>query len=229
MARSPIILAIDGPLSGSCEAAARLPLQLDDIVSGAKVGVPFLLRCGVGSLAAMRSSYGGLIVADLKLADVGDVMLSTVSAVKDFVDAVIAHSFIGYSGALDELSEGLRGWGLKLVLVASMSHPGSQEVYDGSLGQLLKVISKARPWGVVAPATRPNVISAVRAALGSEVKVLSPGVGAQGARPGDALCAGADYEIVGRSITSGPDPRAAAEEVARQQAEALRVCRRGMA
>lgn len=90
---------------------------------------------------------------------------------------------------------------------------------DPCLGRLIDVARRVSPWGVVAPATRPWVIGIVRRELGP-VKILSPGVGAQGAEPGAALRHGADYEIVGRLILGSRDPAEAARRVLEAHARA---------
>ncbi len=207
----PLIVAID---ETSCsKGLLSVASRVSESASGLKVGVPTLISCGLGLLRDLRASArDSLLIADLKLADIGDVMVRTASLVKDYVDAVIAHTFVGRAGALDELSESVRRWGLKLILVASMSHPGSTEFYDSAFDGVIRLVRDLEPWGVVAPATRPHVIRSIRGFL-PKVKVLAPGVGAQGAEPGDAICAGADYEIVGRSILGSPDPLKALDEV----------------
>jgi len=40
--------------------------------------------------------------------------------------------------------------------------------------------------------------------------IMSPGVGAQGGEPGDAILAGANFEVVGRRIYESPNPGEAA-------------------
>ncbi|MEM0002219.1 MAG: hypothetical protein QW211_04935 [Desulfurococcaceae archaeon] len=77
----------------------------------------------------------------------------------------------------------------------------------------------------MAPATRPEVIKYIRSKLGTNVKILSPGVGAQGASPGDALCAGADYEIIGRAITHAVDVRGTALNIISRQRRKVIECR----
>lgn len=224
---SRLILAVDRP-EADCYSYARLVRDLRDSLAGVKVGVPFLISCGVAGLKQIREAAGDLmVIADLKLADVGDIMVETASLLRGLADAVIAHSFVGFSGALDVLSLRLKEWGMKLVLVASMSHPGSREIYDRGQEEIVELIRMVSPWGVVAPATRPHVIRYLRARLPDGIAILSPGVGAQGAKPGDALCAGADYEIVGRAITSSSDPLRAAYDVLKLQEEAMSRCRRG--
>ena len=200
--------------------------SLAPMVSGFKVGLPLLISRGAETLASIRSRAGGaMVIADLKLADIGDVMVETVKAVERYVDAVIAHSFVGYSGAIEQLKAYLDSKGIKLVLVASMSHAGSGEVYDRALDYIVEVVRRADPWGVVAPATRPAVVSVLRERLGQRYRILAPGVGAQGAKPGDALCAGADYEIVGRAVMASRDPVKAAAEIIEAQKRAGESCR----
>jgi orotidine-5'-phosphate decarboxylase len=66
--------------------------------------------------------------------------------------------------------------------------------------------------GVIAPATRPERIKHIRELVGN-LKILSPGVGAQGGSANAAIKAGADYVIVGRSIYNAEDPKAEAIKI----------------
>jgi len=198
-----LIVAVDG--LDSLNRVTRSLGALCSIVDGLKLGIPLLLSIDPKELGDLRGGCGRLLIADLKLADIGAVMIRAVEAVKDYFDAVIAHSFIGVEGGLGDLKSYMDGVGLKLILVASMSHPGSREIYDLMLDRVLNVVEKVKPWGVVAPATRPGIIKRIRSELGDSTVILAPGVGVQGAKPGDAICAGADYEIVGRLITGSRD------------------------
>jgi len=132
-------------------------------------------------------------------------MVSALSHVIDYVDGVIAHAFIGLKGGLEGLKSYLDSAGVKLILVISMSHAGSLDVIDVNVDRLLWVAGRLKPWGLVAPATRPHVISYARGRAPWAV-ILAPGVGVQGARPGDGIRAGADYEIVGRLVTEASNP-----------------------
>jgi orotidine-5'-phosphate decarboxylase len=55
-----------------------------------------------------------------------------------------------------------------------------------------------------------------------ELVIISPGVKAQGARPGDAIRAGADFEIVGRGIYASAEPRRSAAEIAEEIKAAMK-------
>ncbi|BAN90945.1 orotidine 5'-phosphate decarboxylase / HUMPS family protein [Aeropyrum camini] len=216
-----VIVALDPAVEGDVEKLLGIARLACREGAGIKVGLPMLALGGSEAVseAARLCSGGGLRVLDLKLADIGYVMRLAVESLARGFDAAIAHAFIGSEGALEELKGALEGMGVRLVLVLSMSHQGSAEVIDPCLDRLISVATRVRPWGVVAPATRPGVIARVRSAMPRTV-IMSPGVGAQGGRPGDAIClGGADYEIVGRVVTRSPDPVSALRSVAGSIAE----------
>ena len=212
-----LIIAVDRPMD--LEALSRACRH----ASGVKVGLPPILRFGVKWALETVESCRGMKILDLKLSDIHPIMMEIVNPFLGGFDAFIAHSFIGSRGALLELRRELDRAGAKLILVATMSHPGAREVYDKAWSHIARVIEEVDPWGLVAPATRPEVLREVRKSSPSRV-ILSPGIGAQGASPGDALCNGADYEIVGRMITSSRYPWLEAEKVKRLQVERLARC-----
>ncbi|MEM1600592.1 MAG: orotidine 5'-phosphate decarboxylase / HUMPS family protein, partial [Sulfolobales archaeon] len=107
-------------------------------------------------------------------------------------------------------------------VLVSMSHPGSLEIYDLVMDKVLALVEVLKPTGVVAPATRSNVIKYVRQRLGRHYIIISPGVGVQGAEFGSALCAGADFEIVGRAITKSEDVVRATKYVIKAQEDYVR-------
>lgn len=73
--------------------------------------------------------------------------------------------------------------------------------------------------GIVAS---PAEASAVRKIVGPDVAIVTPGIRPAGAgaddqkriaTPAAAIQAGADYLVVGRPITSAPDPKGAADAI----------------
>lgn len=217
-----LIVALDRV---SYDRATSIVSNLCGVVTGFKVGLPFLLRYGLQSLEKLRSLCAEKMwIADLKLADIGHIMNSIVELLADKVDAVIAHSFVGYEGALDQLKELSQKLGVRLIVVAAMSHPGSKELYDIVLGGVVKIVERVAPWGIVVPATRPKLITVLRSIFGCQLAMLAPGVGVQGARPGDAICAGADYEIVGRLIVDSDKPLETAVHIISEQQRCKKWC-----
>jgi len=106
-----------------------------------------------------------------------------------------------------------------------MSHPGGEEFTAPVACRLASLAVECGASGVIAPATRPERIKVIRDVVG-KLKILSPGVGAQGGDAADAIANGADYVIVGRSIFNASDPRGAAKEICEQIAETLSLAKK---
>lgn len=211
---SRLILSLDPRRGEGLDRLASIVSGCCEYIWGVKVGLPFLLSYGVEGVERVASLCGSRLIADLKLADIGEVMVRSVEHLEGLVYGVIAHAFVGAGGALEYLKGYLDSRGIKLILVLSMSHPGSSEVVDGSFEALAGVARRVSPWGVVVGARNTGLIRAARA-MSRDWKILSPGIGAQGAPPGTALCSGADYEIVGRLITESGDPASTARSLHR--------------
>ncbi|ADM28201.1 orotidine 5'-phosphate decarboxylase [Ignisphaera aggregans DSM 17230] len=222
-----IIVALDPPLFvDPYEWIYTRYIQLRDVVEGFKVGLPAIIRLGVEKISTIFRDYNKFLIADLKLADIGDIMSLSIEILATYgFNAVIAHGFVGIEQALDIASKHCKDLGIKLILVVSMSHDGSREFIDKHLDELIDIAKKIESWGVVAPATRPEIIKRIRMRYSStELKILSPGVGVQGAEPGIALCNGADYEIIGRAITLSSNIRESALRIKEEQSYRVRQC-----
>ena len=215
--REKLALALDVPLSPD-----KLK-EISESVGVLKVSWPLTLALGIDRVRELaRSANWVEVVADLKLADIYETMEKIVDKF-DFADSFIAHSFIGVEGALGPLKEKLSKEGKGLYLVLSMSHRG----WDDSLfPNLLSVVRRVDPKGVVVGATKPSMVRRARSELPGKT-IISPGVGAQGARVGDAICNGADVEIVGRAIYSSNDPVSSARRVLDELRSRLLECQKG--
>ena len=97
-------------------------------------------------------------------------------------------------------------------MVTTMSHPGGGDFFD--VEAFCSMAVEVGATGVIAPATRPEDIANVRSLVG-DLKIMSPGVGAQGGNSKDAIKAGADYIIVGRGIYLSDNPAQTAEQYSR--------------
>ncbi len=219
--RYPLILAIDEYGTG----IEHLVRNACDYVAGFKVGLPLALEAGLEYVRKIKTICNQPIwILDLKLADIAYVMMRIARLFHSLADAIIAHGFVGGPGALSELKTFLEKRGVKLIVVSTMSHEGAKQIYDKVLPKIVWVLEEISPWGIVAPATRPTLISWLRR-LFPKTKILSPGIGVQGARPGTALCYGADYEIVGRAVTYASNPLLALRDIGTMQMEALEKCK----
>ncbi len=202
---SRLLLALDetDPQRAFSVAEAAAPY-----LAGIKVNWPLLMHGGleiVGRLADFTS-----IICDLKVADIPNTaQLIAEAAYGAGAAGIIAHAFPG-AGPLQAIRNVAPERDLYAVI--TMSHPGGGEFFD--IPGLVAVAREGGATGVVAPATRPEDIAAVRVAVG-DLTIISPGVGAQGGDPRAAVAAGADLVIVGRAIYQADDPGSAARDFAR--------------
>ncbi len=215
---SRIIIALDR-IDKSLNWYKEFISNTQEYVAGYKFGLPFLIRYGMRGFREISSFINKekLWIIDFKLADISYIMIKSVEPFIEMgFNAFIAHSFIGRNGSLKELKDYLFENNSKLILIYTMSHQGAFDVLDKSISIIEEIITDIRPWGLVAPATRPQMIKRARnfiLANGIESKILSPGIGYQGAKPGIALQYGADYEIIGRLITYSSDPLSKIKEI----------------
>ena len=181
-----------------------------------KVNWPLIMVSGLGIIRELRGATGLPVIADLKLADIPNT--NRLIARKVFeagADYVIVHGFTGRDSV-----EAVMGLG-DTIIVVEMSHPGAEEFIQPVTDRLVEMANELGPFGVVAPATRPERISYIRSKLKPGIRILTPGVGAQGGKAGEALKAGADYVIVGRSIYESDDPGESAARIHREIEGAL--------
>ncbi len=195
----PVLLSLDPPPGEGWEWALRIAEETKDLVAGFKIGWPLLLE-GKERLRELKEK--GFVVADLKLADISFTMINIVRRID--ADAFIAHAFVGRRRGLRELKEELEKEGKELYVVVAMSHSGADEGVNKHWRENVLIAYEVAD-GVVAPATKPELLKAVRRVWPR--KLLTPGVGVQGAKPCSALELGADLEIVGRAVTRSENPR----------------------
>ena len=206
-----LILSLDVTDRAQAIGIARVCAPYVDAI---KVGYPLVLSAGI-SIARDLGSLGLPLVADFKVSDIPNTnqAICTLAFWAGF-SAVIAHAFPG-EDALSGCVGVAHASGGACYAVAEMSHPGAAEFFHGGVAERLAALAvRCRADGIIAPATRPERVARLREIVGS-LKILSPGVGAQG---GDleAVKDLVDGIIVGRSIYGAPDPAGAAKEYSRR-------------
>ncbi|AFL95671.1 orotidine 5'-phosphate decarboxylase [Thermococcus cleftensis] len=193
------------------ERALEIAECTADYLWAVKVNWPLIIGSGLGIITELRQVTGLPVIADLKLADIPNTNRLIARKVFDAgADYIIAHGFVGREGvnAIMELGE--------TIIVVEMSHPGAEEFIQPATDKLIELANELEPFGVIAPATRPERVAYIRSKLKPGIKILTPGVGAQGGKAGEVLKAGADYVIVGRSIYASENPREAARNLHRE-------------
>ncbi len=194
-----IVLALDD-LTGdrAVEVASSLAHGLDAV----KVGYPLVLTEGVGVVS--RLSHVVPVICDFKVADIPAVSAMIVRRAVDAGAAgVIVHGFVGH----DSVAEAAKAAGdADVFVVTEMSHPGALDYLQARAEEMAAMARDSGARGIIAPATRPERVMALRGIIGPDMLILSPGVGTQGGSAGETIRAGASAVIVGRSLYRADDP-----------------------
>jgi orotidine-5'-phosphate decarboxylase len=209
-----VILALDETDPSKARAVASAVAPHVDAI---KINWPLVLSAGPAMITELSQLCP--VICDFKLADIPNTnRLITEQAVKRGAAGVIVQGFPGMDSVKAVVDAAA---GAAVFVVTEMSHPGGQEFTAPVADRIARMAVEAKASGVIAPATRPGRISEIRKIVGS-LSILSPGVGAQGGSAADAIRAGADYVIVGRSIYASPDPAKAAREISGEVCSAMK-------
>ena len=220
--RDRLIVALDLP--GGAEAREMIA-ALGDSVTFYKIGME-LAYSGAGlDIARALAADGKKVFIDLKLHDIPNTVeratrqLATLGATFATVHA--------YPQTMAAAKRGAAGSGLKLLAVTVMtSYDDADLAAAGYAFNVRELIARrarqAQEAGIDGLVMSPEEAEAMRAALGPDMILVTPGVRPAGAAAGDqkrvmtpslAIAAGADYLVVGRPVTEAADPKAAADAI----------------
>jgi orotidine-5'-phosphate decarboxylase len=224
MARhAPIAVALDAP---DLDTAARWAALVAPHVSTLKVGLELYLRYGPDSVASVRGASGVEIFLDLKLNDIPATVAGAARAVARLRPALLTVHAAAGAAAIRAAAEAVPDTRIVAVTVLTSLSEGdlSQIGMAGPVSEavrrlaVLAVESGAR--GLVCS---PQEVAAIRAEVGDDVLLITPGVRPAGAAvndqarvatPEEAFRSGADLLVIGRPITGAADPGAAAATIA---------------
>lgn len=243
-ARERLIFALD---VSTAREAGVLIRQLKDSVGMFKVGKQLFLREGPRILSYIHER-GGEVFLDLKFHDIPQtVARASVEATRLGVAMFNVHA----SGSSPMMKESVRQVRracrtehlrrprmLAVTVLTSLSSDdlslvGVDVPIEDHVLRLALLAQEAGMDGVVAS---PHEIHAIREACGPRFLIVTPGIRRGGDAKGDqhrvtgpaeAVAAGADYVVVGRPIREAADPKAEAEAIVDEIAEALVSRRRG--
>jgi orotidine-5'-phosphate decarboxylase len=230
-ARDRLILALDVP---SVKEAEALVARLGDSVSFYKVGYQLAFAGGL-PFAASLIAAGKQVFLDLKLHDIGNTVAKGVESV-----AQMGATFLtvhAYPQTMKAAVEGKRGSTLKILAVTVLTSYDAADLeaagYNLGVSDLVaRRAEQARSIGIDGLVCSPEEAANLRGIVGANMALVTPGIRPAGSAAGDqkrimtpakAIAAGADYLVVGRPIVEAADPKAAAEAIVAEIAEAKKI------
>jgi orotidine-5'-phosphate decarboxylase len=211
------------------EEAEPLVDVLQGTVGVFKVGLQLFTAVGPSAVTRLRDR-GTKVFLDLKLHDIpATVQHATEQALKHGVNYLTMHVSAG-SDAMRAAADVARGTQLQLLGVtlltsldeAMLSAIGMRGPTPDAVVRLAKLAVEAGLTGLVCS---PIECELIRAELGDDLLLVTPGVRPSGSSEGDqkrlatpsqAIASGADLLVVGRPIRDAKDPKLAAEGVLRE-------------
>lgn len=223
MTPAPIAVALDAP---DLETAARWAHLVTPHVSTVKVGLELYLRYGPDVIASVRGASGVQVFLDLKLHDIPNTVAGATRAVARLKPAILTVHAAGGPAMIRAAVEAAPQTKIAAVTVLTSLTPGDLEAV-GLRGPATDAARRLAVLAVEAGAQAlvcsPHEVAAVRAEVGPDVMLITPGVRPAGAAvqdqarvatPEQALANGADLLVIGRPITGAADPGAAAAAIA---------------
>ncbi|WGS20772.1 MULTISPECIES: orotidine-5'-phosphate decarboxylase [unclassified Bradyrhizobium] len=227
--RDRLIVALDLPSVAAAEAMIE---KLDDSVAFYKIGYQLAYAGGL-PLAKQLANSGKKVFIDLKLHDIGNTVARGVESI-----ASLGATFLtvhAYPQTMKAAVEARAGSGLKILAVTVLTSYDDNDLhaagYRLNVSDLVEARARqAQALGVDGLVSSPEEAAALRKIVGPRMHLVTPGIRPAGSATGDqkrimtparAIAAGADYLVVGRPVMEAADPKAAAEAIQAEIAQAL--------
>lgn len=228
--RDRLIVALDVPTVAEARALVG---RIGEAASFYKVGMELVYGGGL-DLVRELVGQGKKVFLDLKLHDIPHTVekaarqvsrlgatFLTVHAYPQTMQAALA----GVAGAPTQI--------LGVTVMTSMTDGDLAEAgyAQGVAATVARRADQARAIGIAGLILSPQELVAMRARVGRDLLLVTPGVRPAGAALGDqkrvatpkgAIGDGADALVVGRPVTDAPDPASAARAIVAEIAAALR-------
>ena len=221
--KSRIVLALDLTGPSLLDRALRILDETYEYLAAVKVNRHLSIPLSLEDLNKLTSAIhdrGLPAIMDCKVNDIGST--NRVMAELFFnagFDALTVSPLTGWEEGLEPVYEVARSFNRGILELVYMSHPGASRYYEAlilnrstlTLKALYEVLLEEAIGrgadGLIVAATRPSIVSRVKRAAQGRSHVYSPGVGYQGGSASEAVKAGADFLIVGRSIVLSSNPK----------------------
>ena len=225
--RAPVAVGLDAP---DIETAARWASVVTPHVAMVKVGLELFCRYGPEVTSAVRGGSGTGLFLDLKLHDIPATVAGAAKAAARLKPELLTVHASGGAAMVRAAVEGVGeiAPGCIVAAVTVLTSLGEHDLADiGLVGPSLDAVRRLAALAVGAGAgalvCSPQEVAAVRAEVGPDVVLVTPGVRLAGAdvqdqvrvaTPAQEIADGADLLVIGRPITAAADPGSAAAEIA---------------
>ena len=231
-AKDQLIVALDVP---NVTDANKLVAQLRDVVSMFKIGSQLFTAAGPGLVKSIVEG-GNKVFLDLKFHDIPHQVTGAArSAAELGVTLFTVHASGGtemMKRARDSVAEVAERTGYERSRIVAVSVLTSIDaatltqigVNDGPVASVERLVKLARSAGVDGVVASPQEVRNIRSITSDDFLIVTPGIRLASSEtknedqkrvgtPAAALQAGANYLVVGRPITSAPEPVKAAQNV----------------
>lgn len=218
---NPLIIALDVETAEEARTIVRRTASVVDVY---KVGMELYASAGMEFVRELTGE-GKQVFLDMKFYDIGETVRRAVKQVaKSGVRFLTIH---GSDSVMRAAVEGRGDSKLQLLAVTVLTSFDQSDLtdlgYTCSVEDLVDLrVRKAMAAKVDGIVCSPLEASRVRAIMGEQAVLVTPGVRSAGAGKGDqkrvatpreAIEAGANYLVIGRQVTRAADPALAVREI----------------
>jgi orotidine-5'-phosphate decarboxylase len=220
-ARERLIVALDVSTVGE---ARRIVDAIGDAASFYKIGHQLAFAGGLDLVRELKAQ-GRKVFLDLKLLDIDNTVEKGVESVLALgADMLTIHA---YPKAMAAAVKAARGSPICLLGVTVLTSMDDHDLADAGYALdarslVLKRAIQAMEAGMGGIVCSAHEVSAVKAATGGRLALVTPGIRPAGAdhgdqkrvmTPGQAISAGSTHIVVGRPVTGAADPADAARKI----------------
>jgi len=224
-----LIVGLDLP---NLDAAEAMVERLGDSVTFYKIGYRLAYAGGL-PLVGKLADKGKKVFLDLKLHDIGNTVMQGVQSITRLgATFLTVHA---YPQTMKAAVEGCAGSGLKILAVTVLTSYNDDDLHAAGyrlhVSELVEArAAQAQALGVGGIVCAPEEVGNLRKIVGHQTSLVTPGIRPAGSAvgdqkrimtPGRAIAAGADYIVVARPVIEAVDPKAAAEAIQTEIAQAL--------
>lgn len=185
-----------------------------------KVGYPLILGSRRNIISEVNGLTGLPVICDSKIANVPHIARKIARKCFNMgADAITVHGFVGPETIRTCVEEA--GVDKDVIVITYMTHPDADLFMERIAERVVEIAKGGKATAIQAPGNRPETVRRFRRIIGDSMVIMCCGIGAQGGKVGKAIEAGADFEIIGRTIYSSACPEKTTKRIANKLRSSL--------